>query len=451
MHRLVPLGALWLVTLLPAQESRPARPFPDEALQPIFDGRSLAGWVDKGGRYDGDARWSVADGAIVGRPNAKGGGGLLYTERRYGNFLLTLEAKIDHPFDSGIFLRMLPPKEPKGAQITIDHRPGGEIGAIYSDGFLQHNADGGRLLRRDAWNRFDVRCTGGARFRIEAWLNGAPLVDYTLPADARGYAAAGRIGLQVHGGGSEGEGAEVRFRDLRVAELPCFDAEAFACDARGFLTPTAAGVAAGWRALFDGRSLAGWEPIGDPGGYVVRDGLLVFPVRGPDAYLRTREDFEDFVLRLDFRLAPGANSGVFLRADRASGNPAFSGCEVQIIDDHGYEALTGHALKEWQHSGALYASVAPGVKDALLPAGQWNSLEITYQGSRLRTVLNDRVLYDVDTHAVPVLQPGARPFAERARRGFLGLQRHAPKEVQGEAYAWFRNVFVRPLRGEAGR
>lgn len=95
--------------------------------------------------------------------------------------------------------------------------------------------------------------------------------------------------------------------------------------------------------------------------------------------------------------------------------------------------------------------MAPGVQDALLPAGQWNSLEITYQGSRLRTVLNDRVLYDVDTHAVPVLQPGARPFAERARRGFLGLQRHAPKEVQGEAYAWFRNVFVRPLRGEAGR
>jgi hypothetical protein len=54
------------------------------------------------------------------------------------------------------------------------------------------------------------------------------------------------------------------------------------------------------------------------------------------------------------------------------------------------------------------------------------------------------VLYDVDTGTVPVPE-GKKPFAERAPTGFIGLQRHAPDGVKGEAYAWFRNVFVREL------
>ena len=58
--------------------------------------------------------------------------------------------------------------------------------------------------------------------------------------------------------------------------------------------------------------------------------------------------------------------------------------------------------------------------------------------------LNGKILWDVDTTTLTPEQ-GA-PFAERARKGFIGLQRHAdPRDVEGDAFAWFRNVFVREL------
>ena len=108
----------------------------------------------------------------------------------------------------------------------------------------------------------------------------------------------------------------------------------------------------------------------------------------------TDEDFRDFHLRLDFKIARMANSGLFLRAAREGGNPAFSGCEIQILDDFNWERATDSKLKPWQFTGSLYGSVPPAVK-ALNPIGSWNSLEIRYVGSRLNvshTVLRYRSL-----------------------------------------------------------
>ncbi|MDH3591348.1 MAG: DUF1080 domain-containing protein, partial [Planctomycetota bacterium] len=146
-----------------------------------------------------------------------------------------------------------------------------------------------------------------------------------------------------------------------------------------------------------------------------------------------------FHLRLDFKISLMANSGLFLRAKRDGSNPAYSGCEIQILDDFNWEKTTRSKLKEWQFTGSLYGAVAPKHK-ALKPLGEWNRYEVHYLGSRIQTVLNGRILYDVDTHKLDVKPP----FADRALAGFIGLQRHAPKHVEGEAYAWFRNVFVRP-------
>jgi hypothetical protein len=111
------LAALVLVSFSPPS---PAQRAADEGPGPVqlFDGQSLRGWVTRGGRYDGNARWSVEDGCIVGRQGPGGEGGLLYTEKRYTSFEFSLEVKLDYPFDSGVFLRMAP--EGKGAQVTLD-------------------------------------------------------------------------------------------------------------------------------------------------------------------------------------------------------------------------------------------------------------------------------------------------------------------------------------------
>ena len=108
-----------------------------------------------------------------------------------------------------------------------------------------------------------------------------------------------------------------------------------------------------------------------------------------------------------------------------------------------WETETNSKLAPYQFTGGLYGSVAPG-KKALKPLGEWNTYEITYNGTRIITVLNGQVLYDIDTKDVQPKQ-GA-PFLERAPSGFIGLQRHAPGgAIEGDAYAWFRNLYIREL------
>ena len=105
----------------------------EAGFEMLFDGSTLNGWVTKGGRYDGNARWTVEDGTITGREGLNGEGGLIYTEKQYRNFVFKCQCRISHPFDSGIFLRMVPRSGGsgsgggKGGQVTIDYRPGGEV------------------------------------------------------------------------------------------------------------------------------------------------------------------------------------------------------------------------------------------------------------------------------------------------------------------------------------
>ena len=71
---------------------------------------------------------------------------------------LDAEMRIDWPFDSGQFLRMVP--DQKGMQVTIDHREGGECGGLYADGWVKHNPEGWQHFKKGRWNRFRVRCWG---------------------------------------------------------------------------------------------------------------------------------------------------------------------------------------------------------------------------------------------------------------------------------------------------
>ena len=424
-------------------DGTPLRQLPEPILDDtcsvrVFDGKTLDGWVTKGGRYDGTARWTVEDGAIAGRQGPNRSGGLIYTAQKYRNFIVQLETRVDYPFDSGIFVRMAP--EGKGAQVTLDYRPTGEVGAIYADGFLLHNKKAKERWKRDAWNRFTVRCVG-ADMHITVWMNGTVITDYRMPKDTPGYAPTGLIGLQVHGGASTPDETTAAFRNIRVQELPEMDETVFHEDRRGHLRPTDRGDELGWTSIFNGRDLEGWEPHPSAKHYRVADGTLVFPSLPGDGEIRTARDYRDFELRFDFKISKMANSGLFLRASRDGKNPAFSGCEVQILDDFNWETVTKSTLKPWQFTGSLYGSVPTGDRAAHHPLGRWNTYEVRYEGSRLRVKLNGSTLYDVDTFEVE----GNPPFRDRAPAGFIGLQRHAPGNVEGDAYAWFRNLYIREL------
>ncbi len=435
------LGLVAALLALSSAHPQEGQPRTEPHFVPLFDGQSLQGWVTRGGRYDGDARWSVEDGCIVGRQGPGGEGGLLYTEKRYTSFELCLEVKLDQPFDSGVFLRMAP--QGKGAQVTLDWRPDGEIGAIYSDGFLAHNESGAAKFRRDEWNELVVHCTG-FDMHIRAWLNGEELVDYEFAAGAPGYAPTGLIGLQVHG--ERGDTGAARFRNIRLRELPVFDGM-FLVNAHeqstGLETLGPEAERQGWKPLFDRKTLTGWSVAGQPERYRIENGVLSFLARGGGGHLFTTEDFQDFRLRFDFRIAKMANSGLFLRAARDDSNPAFSGCEVQILDDFHWESVTGSKLEPWQFTGSLYGAVPPGDRSPLRPLGEWNTYEILYQGARLAVALNGHTLYDVDTHTL--VPESGEPFAKRATTGFIGLQHHGAENVNDEVMAAFRNLFVQRL------
>lgn len=418
-------------------------PIEEDGWVTLFDGSSMEGWTTEGGRYDGPAVWTLEDGALTGRTDAQGHGGLIYTERSYSSFEIDFDCQLDYPFDSGVFVRMRPPSTGlKGAQVTLDHRPGGEIGAIYADGFLQHNTEGEQSWDQGEWNHVRVRCTG-FDFRLQTWVNGELIGDYQLPPETAGYASSGLIGLQVHGADPDLKEHAARFKNVRVRELsPFADADFEAREgkvAEGRLQVGEAAVAQGWRDLF-AKGLEEWQALGTEEGYEVRNGQLAIPARG-GGHLVTREDFTDFELRMDFKISTMANSGLFLRGARDGSDPAYSGCEIQILDDFNWERETNSVLQPYQFTGGLYAAVAPGPDKELLPPGEWNTYELRYRGDRLVVALNGRTLYDLRTLELEATPP----FADRASSGFIGLQRYGAPGVEEAAAIEVRDCFLRAL------
>ncbi|MEM8713324.1 MAG: DUF1080 domain-containing protein, partial [Planctomycetota bacterium] len=428
-------------------------PVPHSGWINLFDGKTLAGWSEKGGPYDGDADWTVEDGVIVGREAEGARGGLLYTDELFADFEFECDVKINAPFDSGIFVRMLPGL--RGAQFTLDDRPGGEILGIYSNGWLFHESGGDAAWRSGEWCHVRVRCVGQP-MHLSGWIDGRQVVDYRVPAglDTAKFTREGRIGIQVHGGMNDPEDAAVRFKNLRARRLPAGAADWFETAENGQMGLTAVGEANGWKPLFNGANLDGWLPAGAQGrvsaeafaeaGYRAKDGAIEALMKGTAGAIRTeRTDYRNFQLRMDFQLSKLANSGVYLRSVDDGGNPTFNGHEVQILDDFNWEAASGSKLAPYQFTGGLYGAVAPA-KGALRPIGEWNTYEITCVGSRMNCALNGVILWDVETATVEPKQ--GPPFLERARAGFIGMQRHgAAGEHEGDVGARFRNLFIREL------
>ena len=171
--------------------------------------------------------------------------------------------------------------------------------------------------------------------------------------------------------------------------------------------------------LFNGRDLAGWT--GDTTGYLVEDGSIVCGPKGTNLF--TAGEWSDFVLRVRFRLTPGANNGIGVRAPLA-GDAAYDGMEIQVLDD-GHGKYAGW-LKPWQRHGSVYGiSASVGSTAALRPAGEWNDEEIVVDGRRVRVTLNGTVIQDVDLDAATArgtLSGKDHPGLRRASGhvGFLG-------------------------------
>ncbi|MBM3795685.1 MAG: DUF1080 domain-containing protein [Acidobacteria bacterium] len=193
----------------------------------------------------------------------------------------------------------------------------------------------------------------------------------------------------------------------------------------------------GFKAIFDGKTLNGWTLVDKdkPGnGYVVENGTIVCPSNG-GGNLLTDKDYANFVLRFEFRMEPGGNNGIGIRAPLA-GDIAYSGMEIQVLD-HDHEKYKGK-LKPTQYHGSIYDLV--GAKTgALKPAGEWNSEEIIADGRRIKVTLNGEVIVDANLDGIKdesLLKKHPGVARTTGRIGFLG---HGSRVE-------FRNLRVKELK-----
>lgn len=207
-------------------------------------------------------------------------------------------------------------------------------------------------------------------------------------------------------------------------------------------TLTAEERAAGWLPLFDGRTTAGWHVYGQTtaGQWRVENGALVGLGVGED--LVSDGEYESFVLSLEWKLAPGGNSGIFFHVVEDTGRYAgvyHTGPEYQIIDDEGYPG----ELEAWQNTGANYAMHAATLRPTR-PVGEWNHSRVLVDGPTVQHWLNGAkiVEYELWTEdweqRVRTGKWNDFPAYGRARSGRVALQDHG-------ARVEFRNIKLLPL------
>jgi hypothetical protein len=446
---------------------------PPEGFTALFNGKDLSGWygwgtkdptelwnmtpeqkaeykkksvegglpVGKQGPDHINAHWKVEDGELVN----DGKGLYLTTDKDYGDFEFWVEYKALPDGDSGIYLRGIP-------QVQIWDATKGDprgLGQDKGSGGLWNNSKGspGKDPARKMdkpfgeWNQFKIRMIGE---RVTVVFNGVTVVDnavlenffankkagYTAytPAAKKTEADAakakteekipngwfkdpafpkGPIQLQTHG-------SEIRWRNVYIREISADEAnkELAARDADGFVEQ------------INGKDLSNWQGAVDS--YEVVDGAITCK-KGKGGDLLTTEEFENGIIRVEFKLPPAGNNGIALRTP-AKGHSASDGLELQVIDSDGYNAKQAAAgkkgLEPYQYHGSIYHCV--GAKHGYLrPAGEWNFQEIEVQGQKIKVTLNGTKILDTDLDTLDRTQIAKPPKGLDARKGFIGFAGHS--------------------------
>lgn len=188
----------------------------------------------------------------------------------------------------------------------------------------------------------------------------------------------------------------------------------------------------GFKALFNGKDLEGWKLHGgrkDTWTVDVKEGTF-HTGKGGGGWIMTEKEYGNFELRCDFKVPKGGNSGVALRSPM-KGDPAYTGMEIQILDDPAYKGL-----QKWQHTGSIYGVVASSSQPTK-PVGDWNTYRIVCKGRQVTIELNGTKIVDANLDDHKEKHAKAHPGILRDK-GHIGFQEHGGKVE-------FRNVFIKEL------
>jgi len=192
--------------------------------KPLFDGKTLEGWTQR----NGTATYRVEDKTIVGKTSEGSPNSFLCSDKKYGDFELEFEVKVDNALNSGVQIRSQTKGDTltervNGPQVEIEAsgEGGAEAGYVYGEatdrGWLtpEERLKPHKHFKDGEWNKFRVVAKGP---RIQTWINGEMIEDLT---DEEIYKThpKGFIGLQVHGIGKGTGPYEVAWRNIRIKEL----------------------------------------------------------------------------------------------------------------------------------------------------------------------------------------------------------------------------------------
>jgi len=225
-----------------------------------------------------------------------------------------------------------------------------------------------------------------------------------------------------------------------ISKLPCV-----------LILSFVSGIWAQERILFEGNSLEAFE-YSPKSWEIDKDGSVVCRmqktkdkngkerIRGM-GYLWTKEEFSDFELSLEYKLSPGANSGIFYRTDKD--NPVQGGFEIQLMDNEGFQKKSNKALPPRKLNASFYDGVAPK-GDYSKPVGQWNRCKLICEGPEVSFRLNGKLAFKINLDEWK--EAGKNPdgsenkfktaLKDLPRKGRIGFQNHGQ-------VVWYKNISIK--------
>lgn len=367
----------------------------------LFDGQTLNGWTQKGGK----AIYVVREGSIVGSTVHETPNSFLTTDKMYGDFILELDYKVDSTMNSGIQIRSnsIPSYRDgrvHGYQVEIDPSDRAWSAGIYDESrrgwlnTLEDNPKAQKAFKQNDWNHYRIEAIGDT---IKTWINDVPAAFLIDDKTASGF-----ICLQVHSISDDKKAdTEIIWKNVKIItdSISKYSKKSPLDPIMTKNVLTIDEKKNGWKLLWDGKTTNGWRGAKleefPKTGWKIEDGVLsVLASGGSESNaggdIVTEENYSDFELKVDFKVTPGGNSGIkyYVDTNINKGEGSSIGLEYQILDDdlHPDAKLGNHDGSRTVSS--LYDLIQADVNKPINPVGEWNTAYISSKSNHVEHWLN---------------------------------------------------------------
>lgn len=426
----------------------------------LFNGKNLKNWTV----LNGKAEFKVEKGTIVGVSTLNTPNTFLATKKNYGDFILEFEFKTDYKsINSGVQFRSLSKPEFQngrvhGYQFEIDASQRAWTGGIYDEARkgwlydLTSYPEAKRAFKLGEWNTARIEAIGNT---IRTWVNDIPCANIIEAQTASGF-----IALQVHSIGSpKDEGKTIAWRNIRILTKDLEKerhADSAAAPEKNCIpnTLSAKEKAEGWELLWDGKTTTGWRGarlnnFPSKGWVIEGDVLKVLKADGGESTnggdIVTNKKYKNFELLVDFKITPGANSGIkyFVDTELNQGAGSSIGCEFQILDDQKHpDSKLG--VNGNRQLGALY-DLIPTIPNKPYRGGFFNTAKVVVQDNHVEHWLNGVKIVEYERNnqmwnaLVAYSKYGVWPNFGNSAIGHILLQDHGDE-------VWFQNIKIKEFK-----